>query len=126
MEEVFFTHFINELSQDTQHNVRPVLPSLIHLNSRNFAACLQIPLAAEEECGKHSSLYFLRGHNCRKAPHTLLHDKCTFLCFYFIFYDLVQIQTDTDGWRRYLVSNYFLEFPRLAMLQNSTTFRRSV
>ena len=61
---------------------------------------LRFPLAAEEECGKHSSLYFLRG---------LILFVINAPCIYIIFYDLDQIQTDTNGWSRYLVSY----FPRV-------------
>ena len=69
---------------------------------------------------------FFEGTQLPKKRLTLFMINAHFLCFYFIFYDHFQIQTNTDGWRRYLVRNFLLEFPRLAMPQNSTTFRKSV
>ena len=47
---------------------------------------------------------FLEGDTTAKKRLTLFMINAHFLCFYFIFYDLVQIQTDTNGWRGYFVS----------------------
>ena len=67
-----FNHFIYELSQDTQHNVRPVLPSLIH-----WICLLKDSAGSGGRVWEAFEFVFLEG------PHTL-RDKCTVYLHYLL------------------------------------------